>query len=433
MANPKERSWGATTNGRRTVAAFQSPVARMVLAGGVVHVPTEAYLRRLQRLARSGKGNAYAYSLYPGIAHVAAANDIMVAQLFRAILNVSEAGRHLEGLEPLFLSCLQGVEVAGRRKLALAGLAAWEHSHPGNKELPFVMVDRRTNQVMFIPPSLAAASLRSLRSKAFIEASVWDLLMREQEGADAQTPEVRVIRADASDNAMTASVCKDRVSAWSSYVKASIAVVGIALAIGEKDRGGFGSAVVQVADAFLSDVVQPIANFACDQLFPDQTSPAGDLPAGTEPAGAPSDPSEWSPYEPSSPPGGAPGDSTDSENDPEKEWNDWPTASDSATPPPPPPGDDTTPNPDDDTGNYSRPPGVGGPWPPEGELPNPDDLGGSGASFPNGAVFIPLRVVRALNQIARTSVTAAEVGVTPGGATVLQLSVNESALGAGLG
>jgi hypothetical protein len=109
---------------KRTV---RTPLSRMLSKGGIVYVPRDAYLRRLQRLYAQANRQAHANSLYPGLAHLAATNDYDLAGLYSSILAVSEAGRNLHGLESLFLSCLQSMQLRGYRSLARIiheGLAA---------------------------------------------------------------------------------------------------------------------------------------------------------------------------------------------------------------------------------------------------------------------------------------------------------------------
>jgi hypothetical protein len=447
--------------------ALRSPVARMIAAGGVVHVPPEAYLRRLQRLVRTGHSKAHAYSLYPGIAHIAVASDARLASFFRSILSVSEGGIHLQGLESLFLSCLQGIEVSGRSKLALAALAAWTHFRADKSQTPLVIVDRGTNQFKFLPLSAVEKTLRAISSDALLRRSVWDVISSlEQERAGATIPSAKDPRtgSDAPDDPWTAGTCKENVKVWAGYGKAGAAGIGAAVGMGGSSLGGLGagvgSAFVQIADAVIDDLVVPLANFGCDKLFP----PGSELPGGGAPDWQdPIDDDGWLPYEPtlgpgqmpdsttpgststtpgststtpgstSTTPGSTPGGTDDTtQTDPEKEWNQWPSTSDGSSPPPPPPGDaEGTPNPEDDNGHYAKPPGFQGPWPPGGELPNPDDIGGGPTSFPNGAVFVPARTIRALALLTRTSVTVAQIDSSQSGTATFQLSVNSSALGSG--
>ena len=450
----------SSSSGKRLkeAKALRSPVARMILAGGVIHVPLEAYLRRLQRLVRTGHINAHGYSLYPGIAHVAVATDARVALLFRTILSVSEGGRHLQGLESLFLSCLQGLETTGRSKLALAGLAAWTRFKPAKHQTPLVVVERRTNQFKFIPLYAVEKTLTGITSKALLGRSVWDVLTSlEQQRAGAVTPggfnDPRA-GSDADDGPRgpwTPGTCRENVTAFVNYAKAGVGGIGAAVGMGGSQKGGLAaglaSAFVQIADAFLTDVAQPIANFACDTIY--AIPPGGGAPDYQDPY----DTEGWLPYElsgnlnPGQMPGGVndvqPGSSSTSTpgasdntsyTDPEKEWNEYPSSSDGSSPPPPPPGDgEGTPNPEDDNGHYSMPPGSHGPWPPGGELPNPDDVGGGPTSFPNGVVFVPVRTIRALALVTRTSATSIQVGGSQSGVATFQLSVNSSALGSGPG
>jgi hypothetical protein len=304
-------------------------------------------------------------------------------------------------------------------------------------------MDRRTNQFKFIPSDTAERALHRITSETLLRRSVWDVftsLDNERAGdfgpGGFQRPGST---SDAPDDS-PAGVCKDRVQSIVNYGKGLVAAGGLALGFAGKDSGGLGSAFVQIGDAVLQDLVQPIANFGCDFFNP--SGPSGDIAPG---GGAPEwqDPaaSEWLPYEPtgttSSPGTLAPSDTTSpaydqpnpDEPDPAQEWDQWPGNSDPATPPPPPPGD-SNPNPEDDNGRYSKPPGFHGPWPPGGELPNPDDIGGGPTSFPNGAVFVPLRTIRAVALLTRTSVTATQVGASQSGVATFQLSVNSSAVGA---
>ena len=437
------------------IKSLNSPMAKMINTGGIVYVPAEAYLRRLQRLHATDKINAHANTLYPGIAHIAGASDTGVASLFRSILAVSEGGRNLHGLELLFLSCLQGIEASGDDKLALAGVASWSNFKPDKLEWPIVLVDRASNQFKYLPKRPAAATLRRCSAQVLANRTVWDVFkFIEQERAGVQAPGGYDPQR-AADEDGPVKTCKDNVTAWASAVNGYFGALSALLIAAGKTSNmlgltGIAANFLGVTGSTITGLGQMIGTFGCQFFAPEPEdnspagskltdenteSPAGDLAPGTQPSGPPSEESEWTPYpgssggSGSSGSSGGSGSSDGSKGDPENEWNAWPYGSDPSTPPPPPPSS-ATPDPDGSGGSYSKPPGFRGPWPPE-DLPNPDDVGGGPTSFPNGAVFVPSRTLRALAILARTSVSSTQVGLSQSGVATFQLSVSANALGAG--
>ena len=188
---------------------LKSPVARMVLSGGVVYVPPEAYLRRLQRLYQAGNLTAHANTLYPGIAYIAVAPDSFVTSLFRTILMVSDGGRRLQGLESLFLSCLQGVALAGNDRTALGGLAAWSHYKAGKNNWRLVLVDRRTNQFTYVSLKPAEMFLRRCSATALSRKLPWDILQAVQQERAGSPPIGGFVKpGSTSDAEDTPTMCK---------------------------------------------------------------------------------------------------------------------------------------------------------------------------------------------------------------------------------
>ncbi len=413
----------------KPAATSVTRLAKLFTNGGIIYVPPEAYLRRLRSLYQSGNAQAHANTLYPGIAHVATIPEAGLISLFRSILTASEAGRNLHGLESLFLSCLQGLQKTGSSQLAVAGIAAWARHTPAKRKWPLVIVDRRTNQFMFIPAQHAAQVLPKLTASTLLRSSVWDeLKLLEGERAIVTTLGSLDTGVNESDAAQD---CKDKVGAWANIMTGLITVAAWVAAAAAKTDIGLVANVAQLVGAVLTGIAGLIGTYGCSSPGQEQdTSDPGEWDGwgdvGVEPSGEPSDMGDYVVPDADD----TLGEYADN-SDPAAEPPDPADATGTALPNPDDPGASwAMPNPDDAGESHSMPPGYT--WHrPGSEMPDPNDIGGGGpVSFPNGAVFVPTLNLGIVASVARMAVSAQMVGASKSGVATFQLSASSTALGA---
>jgi hypothetical protein len=422
----------------------RTPLGTMLSKGGVVLVPAEAYVRRLQHLYNSGNQKAHANMLFPGLAHIAGTTDAGLISLMRAVLTVSQAGRNLHGLESIFLSCLQGLQSGGHGQMAVACLSAWARYTPGKRQWPLVIVDRKSNQLKYIPAQEASRALRPMNSRSLLQQSVWEIL-KSLENASVNLETQGKFQSEVNES--DAQECKDKIEKWANIVNGLVAAAATlsAMAASASTRDntiGFLASLLQLSSAVLTGIASLISTYGCtDQQEQVPQQPSQDqFPMD--------DPNEWAAW-PGTNTGSNERPTTTSEPgdwnvpDPKNTIGEWSTG-DPAEPPPDP---DATPNPDDPGGegpfngwampnpddsgdSHSVPPSV--PWhKPNGDMPNPDDAGGGGpVSFPNGAVFLPASLLGAIGSRLTKTVSTQLVGVSNTDVATIQLSVDTSALGA---
>ena len=466
---------------------LSTPASRMLYGGGIVYVPKDAYLRRLQRLREDENSEAHANFLNPGLGHVMAASDDAVADLFVSVLHAGKGGRDLYGLESIFLSCLQSLQASGNQRLAQAGIAAWIRYTPTKERWPVVVIDRGKNQLKYVPAQQSGKFLKALTPAALLRRQVTDIL-KKSEGVRDLEPGIAGYRNPAEEVMDCASKTQD----WANiFIGAATAVsVGLTAAgmtksesptrdklldsgvitglvgglVGAAERTGLIAAFGCKDDdpptqKDLNDAVAKITaalQTATNELHAAEAAIAVNADAvaqaivSTLPADALGDPSEWEGWPGGESPGAALGPAAADTDNTVGEWvANW----DAAEPPPaytpPAPPDDNTPPPDDPDGppptggwtnmpaddsgeRNSRPPGVPWPSPPGGYIPNPDDSGPAGpVAFPNGALFVPLAALTLMQRFSSTTLRTASVVTSETGVATAQMSAAAVALGAG--
>jgi hypothetical protein len=418
--------------------------ARLFARGGIVCVPYGAYVSQLQAKFAAKNYRAHSNLLYPGLAHICAADDSRLASLFASILAVSRLGKNLAGLESLFLSCLQGLQFVGNVPLCLVGIGAWTKAHHSTNQ-PVIFVDRQRNELKYIPARQVEGVYRQLTPRKLLQNNVADLV-RRAEVAIENSPSSYLTKAEQVD----ASDCKDKWSVWTAFGAASAGATtavaaAVATASGDNGKGAaisagagalfalgaatanmfglYGCRAADAADKADDDVANKKASDALQQLQQQIQQQTAQLSqqiqnasqdiqeqllenAVRNAAGSLSPPSSAGDYN-------VPGDPHDAMNDylngtdpgqqpPTQETTDAPTTEDSLPPDEPTEGPTAyaMPNPEDSGEQHAWPPGFHWPQPPS-DMPNPDDVGPGGpVSLPNGAVFLPSSL---LTTIARTA------------------------------
>lgn len=425
----------------------RTPAARMLSGGGLVYVPQGAYLRRLQSLYKEEAFRAHARLLYPGLSYILTTTDEAVERLFVNMLAAGSLGEALDGMESLFLSCLNNLQFRGNIGLSYIGIAAWNIAHRRGNKQPLFFADRQANQIKIIRAKYVEKVLEAMSVTKLVGNTV-SYVVKQVESAIESSPGGYISKIEQEMDIE----CKDWVSAFTGLGMAAQTAVGAGVGSKQPDKStainlwnGLAAAAVGAIENVVGTSICKTQESSSSGSFDDVQKAQADLIAAgaafdaraqlwvTQTAGALSSASpegdyvvpdnnntidSWMTGDPSKPPPEPTGD------------DDGPPSDDDETTPEA--GEPTgwaTPNPEDDNmSGRSFPPGMHWPFP-SGDTPNPEDPGGGGpVCFPNGAVFMPARTLVAFTRMAGMSVTATKSSEQGAPVTTLQISAVKSAL-----
>jgi hypothetical protein len=252
----------------RKAKTNRSPLSYLFSRGGVVLVQKDAYLRQLQALDAEKNWKAHANLLYPGLAHLAVAPYSDVVDMFRSALKVSQAGRKLHGLESMFLSCLQTIQLHGHRELALTGIFAWDrYQHLKTDRKALIIVDRSTNGLLYISAKATATAYSAVKPAALLQQTVAQVLKKL-----AGMRDIEASLGGYHDPAEEVMDCTAKFVGWYSTALVIVAAVAGGLAAGfNKGDGtdklnsglGYGANVLQIGGAIGAAITGMILAYGC--------------------------------------------------------------------------------------------------------------------------------------------------------------------------